>query len=136
VAYATSDMVSKRLQMLDATEHADIISEFLTAAHAEVVAVLRRYGLDPDSVDSDSTDYELLQAAEADVAAGLAVESIPGEHDKSTAQERHLLYLRGMANVEAWASARADEAEGSSGFRVKLQRSKPATRRDFYEYLY
>lgn len=116
--------------MLDAVEHSDVITEFLTAAHAEVVAVIRRYDLDPDSVSDSSTDYELLQAAEADIAAGLLAESIPGEHDKSSAQERHILYSRGMENLEKWASARADEAEGSSGFRVKLNRSEPATRRD------
>lgn len=133
--YATNDMVTIRLRMINADEDSEAIAEFLTTAHAEVSAVLRRYGLEPDSITASTTDYELLQAAEADMAAGLLAEAIPGEHDKSSAQERHILYIRGRENLEMWASMRADEAASEGAYKVKRVRSKPAFRRDYDEYL-
>lgn len=137
MTYATTAMVNARLKMVDADSDAEAITEFLRSAHAEVSAVLRQYGIDPDAVDSTYNDYGYLQGAEADMAAGLLAETIPGEEDKSSAQKRHILYARGREALEKWAMMRQDETASVSTYRAVRQRSTPAGRREDYvdEYL-
>lgn len=99
------------------------LREYLRKAHAEIAQLLNdSYGIDPSTIVVGFSGYGLIQAAEADVAAGLWEEDTPELTSPEYRDKRSIKYIRGMKQVHEWATHQNENrSPGTTVFRTKNQ---------------
>jgi len=139
MAFADDVLVKDRLDELNQTAHDPSITRYLTYAHSKVSTMLREASFDPADIEANPTnykEYEMLQGAEADLAAGYLIQAVPREDEASRYiwNKPHILVTQGLENVQAWISVNNTITNELNNKRARVVLNQVSSRRDYSDH--
>lgn len=136
MAFTDAARIKNRMDLAQ-TESVDTtgMAELIVDGHAEVISIIRDYGLDADDIDTNYTDYDdyqILIAGETEVCIGLLYHSRPPQNEfvKYSMKSQHPTYEHGIQLIHNWCKKQVENAVDDQTY-SRVVKSAPTQSVDF-----